>query len=266
MSKKTIEPHSTHREVELLDTLRSFGGSARTASLAEALGVSEETIRRTVKALAKADLVQRVHGGVYLANADAATSMVSRLGKRSAEKSRIAKAAARLIPNGATVVLDVGSTTAFVAERLTRHTGLTIVTNAVHVAQTLVGQDGCRVFLAGGEVSASDNGTFGPETAAMIDRFAIDVAVLSVDGIDTRAGFLLAKAAEADLARAVAARARRVIVVADQFKFGQNMPHVACSAERADALVTDRPLKPVFTRWAAEHQIECIVAPAGEEG
>ena len=56
---KIAEPHSTHREVELLETLRSLGGSARTAALAEALVVSEETIRRTVKALAKSGLLQR---------------------------------------------------------------------------------------------------------------------------------------------------------------------------------------------------------------
>ena len=68
MSKKA-EKHANHREVELMDTLRGFGGSARTSNLAGALNVSEETVRRTVKALAKSGLVQRGHGGVYLTNA-----------------------------------------------------------------------------------------------------------------------------------------------------------------------------------------------------
>ena len=130
---KIAEPHSTHREVELLETLRSLGGSSRTAALAEALGVSEETIRRTVKALAKSGLLQRVHGGVYLTNKDALSPFAARLGKHAEEKSRIATQAAAMIPNGSSVFLDVGSTTAFVAERLKDHRDLTVITNALIV-------------------------------------------------------------------------------------------------------------------------------------
>ena len=133
---KSGEPHATHREVELLDTLRALGGSARTVALAEALNVSEETIRRTVKALAKADLVQRVHGGVYLTSKDAFSPVATRLARRSKEKTRIAQAAAALVPNGSCVFLDVGSTSAFVAERLKDHRDLTIVTNAVTAARS----------------------------------------------------------------------------------------------------------------------------------
>ena len=111
---KQPEPHATHREVELLDTLRGLGGSARTANLAEVLNVSEETVRRTVKALAKAGLVQRVHGGVYLANTEALTPVISRLGKRSEEKARIAAAAVELIPNGSRVFVYFGRSSCFV--------------------------------------------------------------------------------------------------------------------------------------------------------
>ena len=199
---KSREKHSTHREVELLDRLRAMGGSARTAVLAEALDVSEETVRRTVKALAKSGVVQRVHGGVYLANTEALAPVVTRLGKRPEEKARIAAAAAELIPSGSCVFLDVGSTTAFVAQNLRNHRDMTVVTNGLHAAQALSDINNNRVFLAGGELQAVSSGVFGPETIAFVERFNLDVAVISVDGFDPRSGFLLAAAPEAALARA----------------------------------------------------------------
>lgn len=260
---KQAETHSTHREVELLDTLRSFGGSARTANLADALQVSEETIRRTVKALAKAGLVERVHGGVYLSNAEALTPVVSRLAKRSAEKARIASAAAELIPNGSCVFLDVGSTTAHVAEKLKSHRNLTVVTNGLHAAQALVAVNDNRVFLAGGEMRMVESGTFGPDAIAFVSRFNIDTAIISVDGVDDRAGFLLAGAAEADLARAVASRARRTIVVADHTKFGQTAPIVACAPTDVDVVITDKPLRPAFRTRFEAWDVELIVVKEG---
>ena len=260
---KPNDTHATHRELELLDTLRSLGGSARTASLAEALDVSEETVRRTVKALASADLVQRVHGGVYLTNLDAYSPVTSRLGKHSEEKSRVAAATARLIPNGSSIFLDVGSTTAFVAEKLKNHRNMTVITNGLHPAQTLLGQNHNQVFLAGGTLQQAELGTFGPDAIEFVRRFSIDTAILSVDGIDTQSGFLLAGAAEADLARAVVSRAKRCVVVVDHSKFGQTAPMVICPPEQIDIVVTDRVLKPVFQRLMSEWEIEIVVAEKG---
>lgn len=254
-----MEPHTTHREVELLNRLRGFGGSARTAALAEVMGVSEETVRRTVKALAKSGLVQRVHGGVYLPNTEALTPIVSRLGKRPEEKSRIAAAAAGLIPSGACVFLDVGSTTAFLAETLRNHRDLTVVTNGLHAAQALVGKNNNRIFLAGGELRLTENGVFGAQAIAFVERFNIDIAVISVDGYDPKSGFLHASAQEADLARAVVRRAQRTIVVTDYTKFGKNAPMVACLPEEIDMIVTDRPLKPKMARRMEETGVEVII-------
>ena len=98
--RKINKNTSNHREVEVLDALRRLGGSARNSNIADLLGVSEETVRRTTKALAKADLVRRVHGGAYLPDAHGEAGVFSRLGQRSDEKNLIARATARLIPDG----------------------------------------------------------------------------------------------------------------------------------------------------------------------
>ncbi|MEP2532185.1 DeoR/GlpR family DNA-binding transcription regulator [Shimia sp.] len=255
----TTEIHATHREVELLETLRAQGGSARTAKLAETLSVSEETVRRTVKALAKSGLVERVHGGVYLSNSEALSPVGMRLGTRTQEKLSIAREVAKLIPSGSSVFLDVGSTTAFVAEALANHKDLTVITNGLHAAHALAGQNGNRVFLAGGELMTVEGGAFGQETIKFVERFSIDTAVFSIDGVDPDAGFLLTAPSEADLARAVAARAQRTIVGCDNAKFGKRAPIVAFPHDDVDLVVTDQELKPAFRKQLEMWEIETIL-------
>ncbi len=239
---KDNKTRTNHREVEVLDALRQLGGSARNANLADLLGVSEETIRRTTKSLAKADMVRRVHGGSYLPDSGAGDGVFSRLGLRQGEKGRIGAAAVALIPDGACVFLDVGSTTAFVAQALNARQGLDVVTNSLNAAQALAEKSGNRVYVAGGQLRRDEWGMFGSDTIEFIQSFSLDVAILSVDAIDARRGFLLRGAEEAAVARAAIAQAGQSIVVADHQKFGQKAPLVVCRPGDIDVVVSDQPL------------------------
>jgi DeoR family transcriptional regulator, glycerol-3-phosphate regulon repressor len=241
---KDSKTRANHREVEVLEALRQLGGAARNANLAEVLGVSEETIRRTTKALAKADLVRRVHGGSYLPDSGAGDGVYSRLGLLQGEKGRIGAAVVALIPDGSCVFLDVGSTTAFVAQALNARRGLDVVTNSLNAAQALAEQGGNRVFVAGGRLRRDQLGMFGSETIDFVRGFHIDVAIMSVDAIDARRGFLLNGADEAAVARAAIRQADRAIIVADHEKFGQKSPLVLCPPQEIDVVVTDQPLEP----------------------
>lgn len=257
---KLSKPRTNHREVEVLDALRQLGGAARNSNLAELLGVSEETIRRTTKSLAKADLVRRVHGGSYLPETETGEGVFSRLGVRQGEKGRIGAAAVALIPDGACVFLDVGSTTAFVAQALNARRGLDVVTNSLNAAQALAEHDGNRVFMAGGQLRRAEWGMFGSDTIEFIQGFNIDVAIMSVDAIDARLGFLLAGADERALAGAVVAQASQTIVVADQQKFGQRAPLVLCPPHAVDVVVTDGPLLPPIANSFVEWGIRALDA------
>lgn len=256
---------TNHREVEVLKALRQLGGAARNANLADLLGVSEETIRRTTKSLAKADLVRRVHGGSYLPEAGAGEGVFSRLGLRQGEKGRIGAAAVALIADGSCVFLDVGSTTAFVAQALNARRGLDVVTNSLNAAQALAEQGGNRVFMAGGQLLRDEWGLFGSETIGFIQNFNIDVAIMSVDAIDARSGFLLAGADEVAVARAAVHQARRTIVVADYQKFGRKAPLVLCAPQLVDVVVTDQPLDPEMARSFREWDIAVHDAGNGEK-
>lgn len=259
MSKS--DRYTTHREVELLDTLRSFGGTARTTNLAAKLNVSEETIRRTIKALAKTGAVRRVHGGVYLSNATSEQTVDRRITRRTSEKTRIGATAAEFIPDGACVFLDVGSTTTFIAQALQDRRNLTVVTNSIHTAQSLAPAPGVRVFLAGGELRTIEAGTFGADTLAYVERFSFDIAVFTADGIGARGGFLLNNVEEAGLARTVASQSARVMMIADQSKLGLNAPVVSCPPSEVDLFVTDAPPRAPFQDLFADWEVDVIVAP-----
>lgn len=255
---KTRTPH-THRELELLDVLRRLGGTARNSDLAKSLSVSEETVRRTIKSLSKSGAVERVHGGAYLAGTQSDPSFFRRIAQHSDEKRRIATHIANLIQNGMTVFLDVGSTTAYVAEELRQSGNLTVVSNSIGIGQTLAGINGNRVHLLGGELQTDERGAFGHVTHRQAMRYAFDLAVLSIDALSAKRGFLYFSSAEADLASVIAENADQVVVAAAHFKFSETAPYVGPDPRKVDLLVTDKApkggLADAISQWGVKTQV-----------
>ena len=142
---------SSQRERAILQLLQETG-SARIESLATRLGVTDETIRRNLKRLQAQGMVTRVHGGVHLKDWGPEASFAQRMVQNPGPKRRIAEAVARMLPDGASLFLDVGSTTAYVAQALRVRRELLVVTNSLAVAQALTGVNGNQVFMAGGEL------------------------------------------------------------------------------------------------------------------
>lgn len=254
---------NTHRELELLEALKRLGGTARNTELATMLDVSEETVRRTIKALSKAGTVERVHGGVFLAGAQGDPGFFRRISQHADEKRAIARHVATGIKDQMTVFLDVGSTTAFVAEELRQAQNLTIVTNSIVVGLTLVGVNGNRVHLLGGEMQSDERGTFGHVAHKQAQRYAFDLAVLSTDAISDSKGFLYQSAAEADLASTVANHTDHVVMAADQHKFEASAPYVGPDPRMVHMLVTDSAPKQAFADQIAKWGIKLKVASAG---
>lgn len=229
----------SHRELELLNALRRFGGSARNSELASALNVSEETVRRTIKSLSKIGSVARVHGGAYLVGTQSDPSFFRRIAQMSDEKRLIAQEVVQSIADGMTLFLDVGSTTAFVAEELRVRHNLTVATNSVGVAQTLVGHNSNRVYMLGGEMQSDEHGAFGFVTEQQARRFAYDVAVLSADALNAKMGFLYLNSAEADLAAVITESANLSMVAMAHDKYGATAPHRSFDPSRIGRLVVD---------------------------
>ena len=243
----------SHRELELLDALRRLGGSARNADLAKTMDVSEETIRRTIKTLAKNGAVVRVHGGAYLSGTQSDQGFYRRIGTDPVEKAAIAKRTTAMIRDGMCLFMDVGSTTAFIAEELRHRSGLTVATNSVGVAQTLASQSGNRVHLLGGEMQHDQRGTFGFVTERQAQRFVFDMALLSADAVSHTRGFLFHNESEAVLTEVVAERSDHTLMALVQSKFGQTAAHGGMDAKQVSTIVTGkRPGKKLIAaldRW-----------------
>lgn len=262
MEEKTGSPEraANHREREILDELRLAGGSARIPFLAQRLRVSEETIRRNIRALELQGLVGKVHGGVHLKESGGEQPLHYRMGENADAKRAIAARVAGLVADGDSLFLDVGSTTAFIAVALQKHRDLFVVTNSVAVAHMLAGRNGNRVFLAGGELRAHDVGAFGAEAVAFVQRFRVDHAILSATAVNAKAGFMLADMEEATLSREAGARAERRIVVADSGKFGRSAPIVAMPPSAYDVLVTDSEPPAEIREMLAANGISLMLA------
>lgn len=255
----------SHRELELLTALRRLGGTARSSELAKYLEVSEETVRRGIKSLAKSGTVERVHGGAYLVGEMGDPSFFSRMARNPVGKRRIAKTVAKQVRDGMTIFLDVGTTTAFAAERLRKNSGLTVVTNSVGVAQAMVGTSDNRVHFLGGEMKSDERGTFGPVTERQARRFAFDIAVLSADGLSSTHGFLFSNPAEAALSEVIGDCADRLVVGLDCHKFGAKAPYRGVAANRVDLLVADEAPDAEMTHALEGWGVGVLLAPAGKK-
>jgi DeoR family glycerol-3-phosphate regulon repressor len=236
---------ASQRERAILQLLQETG-SARIEALAARLGVTDETVRRNVRRLQEQGMVTRVHGGVHLKNPGA--------------KRRIAEGVARLLPDGASLFLDVGSTTAYVAQALRARRELLVVTNSLAVAQALTGVNGNQVFMAGGELRSHDGGAFGAEALAFVKQFRVSYAVLSVAAISAPSGFLLQDLREAEFSRAIIERAEQAIVAADASKFGRSAPIAIAEPGRFSQLVTDAAPDAGLAGFLAGHGVRVVLA------
>lgn len=249
----------SRRQAAILDMVRS-GGRTSIAELAESLRVSGETIRRNVRPLVETGMLVRSHGEVALADGLYEAPFVRRMGIRAAEKRGIGRAAAALVPDGATVMIDTGSTTAHAAEALAVLHRLTVITNSYEIARRFVGRNGHRVYLAGGEIRPDLSAVTGPEALAFLGQFRGDIAILSIGAVDPEHGFMDFHLDEARIARAMIERTDRALVLADHGKFGARAAVSAFDFGAGITLVSDRAPEPALAGALAATGTRVIVA------
>lgn len=259
-SPKTTDHPVNHRGAEILDLITVAGGSMRIHSIASALDVSEETVRRNVKRLSDKGLVKKVHGGVHLQHGSTELSFAQRMDENPVPKQRIAAHVAGLISNGSSLFLDIGSTTAFIAKALRSHHELLVVTNSVAVAHTLAAHNNNRVFMPGGELRGHDGGMFGANVLEFINHFRADFAVLSTAAINAKNGFMLFDLEEAYYSRAIMKRAGSRIIAADSTKFGRAAPVSLGDPSDVELLITDAPPPLDIQKAAKTWTTEIVVA------
>lgn len=225
------------RRSRLLDIIR-IRGFASLDELVRELGVSESTIRRDLDALEEQGAARRTHGGVlYSGGMPRLAEFDERQPTNWAAKRAIAAAAAQLIDDGETVLLDGGTTTYEVA-RLLVGRSLQVVTNSLPVANLFASEARTDLVLLGGYVSPRTGVCLGPYANELLGRLHVTTTVLSAAGI-AEEGLFNAHLLLAETEQAMLKAATRVIVVADSSKFGRKSLTLVSGLDAIDALVSD---------------------------
>jgi len=229
------------RQNEILASVKSRGACS-IVELAQQLEVSDETIRRNIKPLVREGLIEKVHGGIVLSQKqEPEPPFEKRMNERVEAKKLISSLVAGIIKNGDSIMLDTGSTTAYVARALGEHRNLSVVTNCTEIARTLAREASNRVHLCGGALRADDWATFGSAAIDFVRQFHVNYAVLSIGGVADSGAFMDYHLEEAEFSRAVIAQAKKTIVVADHSKFGNSNFVKVCDFDQVDMVVVDRP-------------------------
>jgi DeoR/GlpR family transcriptional regulator of sugar metabolism len=253
------------RQTLILERVRAEGG-VRVIELARALGVSDMTVRRDLELLHDRGLIEKVHGGAASIPRSAVPEPVfdTHSNVREPEQEAIAAAAVRLIVPGTAIGLSAGSTTYALARRLVDIPGLTVVTNAIPVADILhrTGRSDETIILTGGVRTQAD-ALVGPLAVAALRSIHLDLVFMSVHGMDLRSGFTTRNVLEADTDRALVASGRRLVVLADSSKWGVIGISSIARLDEADTLVTDPGLSADARQLVGEQVREVVIAPVG---
>jgi DeoR family glycerol-3-phosphate regulon repressor len=253
MMEGTIEKRS-QRQSEIMSRLRG-GRTLSVTALAADLAVSDETIRRELRALEDHGVIIREHGGARMTTPVHEGPLHQRMEENADAKIRVARAAAEFVRDGAIVFIDSGTTSCFIARHLAERRSLTVITNSLRVASDLGGINNNRLFLAGGQMDY-DYRAFSDHVAQDYVRgFTPHLAILSVGGISLERGLMDFHPGEAAMSRIAYATSKQVLLAADSSKFGRYALIQTAALSDVDILVTDKPLEDDYARAFAHAEV-----------
>ncbi|MGA3106347.1 MAG: transcriptional repressor AgaR [Terriglobales bacterium] len=230
------------RRREIL-ALLNRDGRVLVKDLARHFRISQITIRKDLEFLDGQGVVQRTHGGALPLQAGALLdpSLREKEKLHRKQKTLIAEAAARLVEEGQSVLLDSGTTTTAIARALKDMAQLTVITNAINIAAELAGTN-VEVILTGGMLRKNSFSLVGPLAERTLRQLSADVLFLGVDGFDTKAGLFTPNLLESEVNRAMVEIARRTIAVCDSSKFGRRSLCNIMPVTAVQEVITDKQI------------------------
>jgi DeoR family transcriptional regulator, glycerol-3-phosphate regulon repressor len=250
------------RQLELIEEVRRLR-SASVEALAERFGVTLQTVRRDVRLLAEAGLLARFHGGVRMPS-----STIENIAYRQRQmlndgaKRSIARAVAKAVPNGCSLILNIGTTTEAIARELLGHKGLRVITNNLNVAAILSDNPDCEVIVAGGVVRARDRGIVGEVTVDFIKQFKVDIGLIGISGIEADGTLRDFDYREVKVARAIIEHSSQVWLAADASKFNRPAMVEVGQLDQVDMLFTEAAPPPPFPKLLAEAGAQLVTCEA----
>lgn len=236
-------------------------GSARVRDLSEAFAVSEATIRQDLDRLSTDGLVARDHGGAYLKSVPHQVQTMSLQHLANLDKKRrIGRAAAALVEDHETIILDAGSTTTELARHLTHRKDLTIITPGLNIALMLGGIQSFAVHMPGGQFKAPTLSVSGEKSAEYFNKIFAGKLFLATAGVSLDVGLTYPSFADLPIKRAMIKAAKDVFLVADSTKMNNNSFTMLGGLDLVNTFVTDDGLSDKDARAFEKAGVRIIIA------
>lgn len=216
------------------------GQSVIATALALEFDVSEDAIRRDLRALAAEGVCRRVYGGALPLSDD--TPMIQRVNEGQAQKARLAKAGAATIRLGELIFLDSGSTNLALVELLPDDFELTVVTNSIVIAAALLPRSDIRLICLGGNVTHQLGGCVDSSAFLQVSRINIDRAFIGACSVSVEGGVCAIDYADSVFKRQVVQSSKHNIVLATNEKFTKNSLHQIAEVSEFDHLIVEHDL------------------------
>jgi DeoR/GlpR family transcriptional regulator of sugar metabolism len=248
------------RRQSLVEVLRKQPG-LRIPELAVALNVSEGTVRNDLNALEEQGLLTRVHGGAVINQQDQFqnNSFLKRYQQNAAAKQAIANAAAALVNDGDSILLDASSTAYYFAKALSERQRLRVMTNGFEGARELAQNATNTVILIGGIVNKESSSVTGLLSEQIIEELHIQKAFLSCSGFSLELGMTEVHLEEAQLKRKVIESSQELFALVDSSKFGKEDLTSFARPEKINRLFTDQHLSPEWAERLRQAEIEFTI-------
>ena len=243
------------RRLEILQAVRS--GSTHVTDLAHDFGVSEMTVRRDLRELAREGKIERVRGGAVEAGWEPPFEQTAV--ERLDAKDRVGAAAAALVADGQTVMIDIGTTTLQAARHL-HGRAITVITTSLAVYEELVGDPAVELVLPGGIVRRNYRSLVGVVAEDSLRQLRADVLFLGTSAVDGELAVWDSTMVEVPIKRAMIAAAERVVLLADAEKFAMSSVVRVCEAGAIDQIVSDTSLPAAARAAIGEAGIEVTLA------
>ncbi len=250
------------RRTLILDILEEKG-SVSVTELFRRLKVSRETIRRDITRLGVENRLHKTHGGaISLDSIEPAFS--ERMSVNIDGKRAIGLLAATLVPDGASLIVDSGTTTLCLAEALAPRRRLTVYTNDIHVAGRLAGRNDNQVCLLGGELQGNEGATLGYDATATLSNYFADLSFVGASALSSHPWLMDYSRDAAELRRQMLTRARTPVLLADHTKFNRTAPVRVTALDNVAHVVTDQVPEGEMAEALARLSAELLIAGPGD--
>ncbi len=250
--------HPAARRKVILSKIEAHG-AVQVSELAKALGVSKVTIRSDLDELSRRGLLVRTHGGAISAERRTKTRNIHQaVGEQAKEKRAIAAAAVTLIKDGESLIIDTGSTTAYLAPLLSERE-VTVMTGSLLVMEELMYSESVDLLLSGGILFRPSMGLVGGHCREFYQQIHADWCFLGGSGYSAEYGVFCASLIEADIKQMMIKNAAKVCLLADSSKQDTRYLAKVCDWSVIDYLITDA-IEAEMQAQLKEYGVEVIVA------